>query len=145
MNQKKSKCFFIIKPEAWAKREEIKRCIENESGLKIIDSKTIVLSKDDVDVLYRDDTDTDLMLSIKKHLIGQTVEVGIVEGENAVEVLDRICGHWPDPKDCAKGTIRRNFSNPQPIELNGRNFFLNAIHKASLDEVKIALEWFSRL
>ncbi len=142
MKSDNDKSFFIIKPEAFNQREEIKRVIATQSDLKIIVTRTVILTEHDINTLYLDDIETDLMKAIKTQLIGAMVEVGIVVGEDAVIKLTQICGENSFPGDCPKGTIRERFGKRQPIVFRGITYYLNAIHKASKKEAKPAIEWF---
>lgn len=144
MKRDNNKSFFIIKPEAFNQREEIKRIITTQSDLRIIASKIVVLIAQDIDILYLDDVETDLMKAIKAQLTDAMVEVGIVAGKDAVIELCRICGEDPCPGDCRKGTVREKFGKHQPIFFHGVTYYLNAIHKASKKEVGPSLEWLAQ-
>lgn len=142
MKRNNDKSFFIIKPEAFNQREEIKRIIATQLDLKIIATKIVVLTERNIDTLYLDDAETDLMKAIKTQLIGVIVEAGIVVGEDAIVKLTQICGEDPSPGGCPERTIRERFGKSKPIIFHGIAYYLNAIHKASKKEVNPAIEWF---
>ena len=142
MEKDNDKSVFIIKPEAFSQREKIKRIITTQSNLEIVATKIVVLTEQDIDTLYLDDIGTDLMKAIKVHLIGKTVEVGVVAGKDVITELTRVCGKYPFPGDCSKDTIRGIFGKNQPAIYHGIVYYLNAIHKASEKEAKPSLEWF---
>lgn len=142
MKKDNDKSVFIIKPEAFNQREEIKRIIITQSDLKIVATKIVALTEQDIDTLYLDDIGTDLTKAIKAHLIGATVEVGIVIGKDAITKLTRVCGKHPFPGDCPKDTIREKFGKSQPTVYHSIVYYLNAIHKTSEKEVNPSLEWF---
>lgn len=137
-----NKSFFIIKPEAFDQKEEIKKIITNHTGLTTETSKVVTLNEQDIDALYLDDIGTELMKAIKAQLIGAVVEAGIVVGENAVIKLTQVCGEHPFPNNCNEGTIRKQFGRSQPIINSGIVYYLNAIHKASKKEANPSIEWF---
>jgi len=136
-----SRSFFIIKPEALAKRKEIVDLLNNHSNLIVVESKCIKLKESDIDKIYFDDLDTPLLNAIKKHLVNKSVEAGVVKGRDAVIALRQACGTEADPKLCKKNTIRYKFGLPNPVWYNGQKFFLNAIHSAVESEIIASLEW----
>jgi nucleoside diphosphate kinase len=139
-----SKSFFIIKPEALAKRKEIIDLLNKHLDLIVVESKRIKLKESDIDKIYFDDFGTLLLNAIKMHLVDKFVEVGMVEGRDAVIALRQACGTEADPKLCNKNTIRYIFGLPNPVWYNGQKYYLNAIHSAVESEVEASLEWFEK-
>lgn len=145
MRQNSGKSFFIIKPEGLTWSREIKHMITEGGGLVINETKIVVLTSDDVDILYHDDQNTELIKTIKKYLVGKKVEAGIVVGEQAAERLSDICGNNFRPSDNTVETIRGKFGKKEPIILDGKEYYLNVIHKASDNEIISSLEWFEKI
>ncbi len=136
------KTFFIIKPEASSERDRIKTFIESNSDLKIVTSRILVLDDSDIKSLYTDDIGTDLLEAARCHLSGREVEVGVVEGENAIEKFMILSGKYPDGKLCDKNTIRGKFSKDETVKYGKVTYYLNAIHKASRSEAAKSLVWY---
>lgn len=134
--------FFIIKPEALMRVDDIYRYIEKNSSLCVVDSREIVLTLDEIKQIYIDDVDSTLMSAIAKHLVGKTVVVGIVGGKNAVSLFQKICGDHYDPKRCAPGTLRHEFGLFEVRNYDGVAYFINAVHKASDAEADMAIAWY---
>ncbi len=142
MKSKIEKSFFIIKPEVFLLRQEIRETIEKDSGLRIEDFAVMNLTDEDIDFIYLDDIGSPLMTAIKSQLIGQPVEAGIVSGENAIDRLIDVCGDKPIPADCQAATIRKKYGLIKPVRLDGLDYYLNAIHKASRQEAAASVDWF---
>jgi nucleoside diphosphate kinase len=133
---------FIIKPEAFKFREEIKRYLEKNSDLKILESYTAKLKKGDIQKIYIDDLNTPNLKAINKHLIGKNVEISLVYGKNATSKLLGICGTSFISSDCKPKTIRREFGSDDYVIYFKIKYYLDAIHKASENEIASALNWF---
>lgn len=136
------KTFFIIKPEAFSRRAEIKSFIESHSKLRVRESEVVVLSPEDIRSLYIDDIGTDLLAAAQRHLSGREVEIGIVEGENAVEEFVRLCGRNPDGNLCDENTIRKVFGKRETVLYDDTVYYLNAIHKSSPKEAAASVRWY---
>lgn len=138
------KTLFIIKPEAFQIRSKIKKYIIGHSELKIIDSRITTLSEADVDQIYKDDIGTELMSAAKQHLVGRPVEICVLEGEDAIEKFLDLAGRNFDGSKCAVNTVRYIFGQMGVVHYGDVTYYLNAIHKASPNEIESALDWFSR-
>lgn len=136
------KTLFIIKPESFDERDEIKEYILKHSGFRIVDSLIIRLNDRDVECLYRDDIETDLLQATKDHLSGHLVEACLIEGENVIDRFINLAGTHYIGSLCKPHTIRFLFRKNEVKNYGGVIYYLNAIHKASKTEVNSALEWF---
>ncbi|MEK7641618.1 MAG: nucleoside-diphosphate kinase [Patescibacteria group bacterium] len=136
------KTFFIIKPEAFEIRNDIKGYIAAHSDLKLVESRIIRLTEADIDALYGDDLASPLLEAAKRHSAGKQVEVCILEGESAVERFLDLAGRHFDGELCEPHTIRYVFGRLGTVKYGDVVYFLNAVHKASPGEVRASLEWF---
>lgn len=136
------KTLLIVKPEAFDKKEEIKDFIMKNSGLQIISSTTLILDASDVEKIYIDDVGTNLLTAARRHLVGKPVEVCIIEGESAVEVVWELTGKNFDGNKCGPNTLRYVFGRLGMIQYDDVTYFLNAVHKTTPAEVDSALNWF---
>ena len=136
------KTFFIIKPEAFSERDKIKSHIAAHPKLKVAESMVLIPDDADIKTLYTDDIGTDLQIAAKCHLVGKEVEVGIVQGENAIDEFIRLCGKDPDNNLCEENTIRRIFGKKDVVKYGDTTYFLNAIHKSSRNEAEGSVQWY---
>lgn len=136
---------FIIKPEAYDRRDEICRFVLENSTLTIAEHIDIKISRDDVHELYVDDLTSDLLHAAEIHLANKMVRVCIVEGDNAIDILQDLAGRHYDNTQCDVGTIRRTFGSPATVQYGSITYFLNAVHKASRTEAPSALAWYERI
>lgn len=139
---KMEKTFFIIKPEAFSERDRIKSFIMSHSGLKVLESKIMILTDVDIKALYIDDIGTDLQNAARCHLVGNNVEAGIIEGEDAIDKFIGLCGRYPDGNLCEENTIRKIFGKKNIVKYGGTTYFLNAIHKSSQKEAAASVRWY---
>lgn len=124
---------FIIKPDGMSHREEIRKIIAR-AGLVIIESKILLLPKWAIEVLY-DNVPKNILVA-KEEYFSSPVEVGIIEGENAVDAFFELCGSNTRPSECAPGTLRAIFGKVNPVPIKGIDYYLNAIHRPNREEVK---------
>lgn len=136
-----NKAFYIVKPEVFSKRSEIKDYIEKKTGLTIVYSRILELNQHDVNSLYLDDIGSDLLPCIIRQLSGSVIDAGILEGDGALEKFTRICGLDPNPEKCAPESVRYKWGLRKPKIYYGRIYYLNAIHKASNKELSPSIEW----
>lgn len=134
--------FFIIKPEAFKRRAQIKRFILSNSNLEIVESAKATLTARDIREIYLDDLKTPLLRATIMHYKQRAVEIGVIKGENAVSVFSKLCGTDPDPKKCEPGTIRREFGNKRIIKYGEVTYYLNSIHRSSQNEAETCVKWF---
>ena len=141
----KEKTFILIKPEAFNKRKEIKEYIIKNTNLKISESRVVKLKESDIECIYVNDLKTPLMLSIKKHLIGKLVEVCVIEGQSAIQIIWDLVGKHFDGNKCEANTLRYLFGRLGEIKyFNDEVYCLNAIHKTTGSEVDSVMKWFYR-
>ena len=124
----------IIKPDA-TKRNltgKINSKLE-ESGLKIIAQKRILLSKTQAEDFYKVHQERPFYNDLVKFMISGPVVVQVLEGENAVSKNREIMGAT-NPDEADDGTIRKEFA---------LNLEANSVHGSdSLENAKIEISFF---
>ena len=124
----------IIKPDA-TKRNltgKINSKLE-ESGLKIIAQKRILLSKTQAEDFYKVHQERPFYNDLVKFMISGPVVVQVLEGENAVSKNREIMGAT-NPDEADDGTIRKEFA----LSLEA-----NSVHGSdSLENAKIEISFF---
>jgi len=124
----------IIKPDA-TKRNltgKINSKLE-ESGLKIIAQKRILLSKTQAEDFYKVHQEKPFYNDLVKFMISGPVVVQVLEGENAVSKNRQIMGAT-NPDEAEDGTIRKEFA----VSLEA-----NSVHGSdSLENAKIEISFF---
>ena len=124
----------IIKPDA-TKRNltgKINSKLE-ESGLKIIAQKRILLSKAQAEDFYRVHKERPFYNDLVKFMISGPVVVQVLEGANAVSKNREVMGDT-NPAEAEEGTIRKEFA--ESLEAN-------SVHGSdSLENAKIEISFF---
>lgn len=124
----------IIKPDA-TKRNltgKINSKLE-DSGLKIIAQKRILLSKTQAEDFYKVHQERPFYNDLVKFMISGPVVVQVLEGENAVSKNREIMGAT-NPNEADDGTIRKEFA----LSLEA-----NSVHGSdSLENAKIEISFF---
>ena len=124
----------IIKPDA-TKRNltgKINSKLE-ESGLKIIAQKRILLSKTQAEDFYKVHQERPFYNDLVKFMISGPVVVQVLEGDNAVSKNREIMGAT-NPEEADDGTIRKEFA----LSLEA-----NSVHGSdSLENAKIEISFF---
>ena len=124
----------IIKPDA-TKRNltgKINSKLE-DSGLKIIAQKRILLSKTQAEDFYKVHQERPFYNDLVKFMISGPVVVQVLEGENAVSKNRKIMGAT-NPDEADDGTIRKEFA----VSLEA-----NSVHGSdSLENAKIEISFF---
>ena len=124
----------IIKPDA-TKRNLTGKIISKleDSGLKIIAQKRILLSKTQAEDFYKVHQERPFYNDLVKFMISGPVVVQVLEGENAVSKNREIMGAT-NPDEAEDGTIRKEFA----VSLEA-----NSIHGSdSLENAKIEISFF---
>ena len=124
----------IIKPDA-TKRNltgKINSKLE-DSGLKIIAQKRILLSKTQAEDFYKVHQERPFYNDLVKFMISGPVVVQVLEGENAVSKNREVMGAT-NPDEAEDGTIRKEFA--ESLEAN-------SVHGSdSLENAKIEISFF---
>ena len=124
----------IIKPDA-TKRNltgKINSKLE-DSGLKIIAQKRILLSKTQAEDFYKVHQERPFYNDLVKFMISGPVVVQVLEGENAVSKNRDVMGAT-NPDEAEDGTIRKEFA----VSLEA-----NSVHGSdSLENAKIEISFF---
>ena len=124
----------IIKPDA-TKRNltgKINSKLE-DSGLKIIAQKRILLSKTQAEDFYKVHQERPFYNDLVKFMISGPVVVQVLEGENAVSKNREVMGAT-NPDEAEDGTIRKEYA----VSLEA-----NSVHGSdSLENAKIEISFF---
>ena len=110
------KTFSIIKPDA-VKRNligHINQIIES-SGLKILASKKMYLTKNQAEMFYSAHKERPFFNSLVNYMISGPVQVQVLEGNDAVSHYRKIMGAT-NPEQAEEGTIRKLYA--ESIEAN---------------------------
>ena len=130
----RNRTFSIIKPDA-VKRNligHINQIIEN-SGLKIVSSKKMYLTKQQAEIFYSVHKERPFFNSLVDYMTSGPVQVQVLEGNDAVSIYRKIMGAT-NPADAEEGTIRKLYA--ESIEAN-------SVHGSDSDEnAKIEIEFF---
>ena len=124
----------IIKPDA-TKRNLTGRINSKleDSGLKIIAQKRILLSKTQAEDFYKVHQERPFYNDLVKFMISGPVVVQVLEGENAVSKNREVMGAT-NPDEAEDGTIRKEFA----VSLEA-----NSVHGSdSLENAKIEISFF---
>ena len=119
--------FSIIKPDA-TKRNitgSINAVIE-DSGLRIIAQKRIILSKNQAEKFYSVHKDKPFFNDLINYMTSEPVIVQVLEGDNCIEKYRSIMGAT-NPENAENGTIRKLFAlNIQENSVHGSDSEENA-------------------
>ena len=124
----------IIKPDA-TKRNLTGKIISKleDSGLKIIAQKRILLSKTQAEDFYKVHQERPFYNDLVKFMISGPVVVQVLEGENAVSKNREVMGAT-NPDEADDGTIRKEFA----LSLEA-----NSVHGSdSLENAKTEISFF---
>jgi nucleoside-diphosphate kinase len=108
--------FSIIKPDATARNitGKVNAKIE-ESGLRIIAQKRLLLTKEQASGFYAVHKDRPFYSDLVKFMMSGPVIVQVLEGENAIAAYRKVMGAT-NPAEADPGTIRAEFA--QSIDAN---------------------------
>lgn len=124
----------IIKPDAVKAdySDSINLMIEN-CGLKILEQKTLTLSKEQARKFYLVHFDKPFYDELCKFMTSGPIIVQMLEGDNAIEIYRKVMGST-DPKKADDGTIRKKFA---------KSIQENAVHGSdSKDNAEKELKFF---
>ena len=120
--------FAIIKPDAVkaGNAGSINKIIQ-DSGLKILKTKEILLSNEEVSKFYSIHSDKPFFDELCIFMTSGPIIVQILEGENAVDLYRKIMGAT-NPSDAEENTIRKEFATSiQENAVHGSDSKENAI------------------
>ncbi len=130
-----SETIYIIKPEAFSRREEIRTRIQTTGKLKITGSIITALTESDLRYLASVDegylNNTNLFEAYSYFMRKDFIEMGVIEGQNAIEDYRFICDVQTKPELCSENSLRRSFGKEGVFKYKGAPFFLNGIHKSN--------------
>lgn len=100
----------IIKPDA-TKRNLTGKIIDRfeSSGLRIVASKRIFLSRREARLFYGMHKDKPFFEELVEFMVSEPIVVQVLEGEGAIAKNREVMGAT-DPEKAAKGTIRKDFA-----------------------------------
>lgn len=124
----------IIKPDAVAKNVIGKIYTRfEENGLKIVQAKMALLSKEEAEGFYAVHKDRPFFNDLVAFMTSGPVMIQVLEGDNAVLKNRELMGAT-NPQEAAPGTIRADFAE---------SIDANAVHGSdSLENAKIEIEYF---
>lgn len=124
----------IIKPDAVAKNVIGKIYTRfEENGLKIVQAKMALLSKEEAEGFYAVHKDRPFFNDLVAFMTSGPVMIQALEGDNAVLKNRELMGAT-NPQEAAPGTIRADFAE---------SIDANAVHGSdSLENAKIEIEYF---
>jgi len=110
------KTFSIIKPDAFKRNlvGHINQIIE-KSGLKILASKKMYLTKSQAEIFYSVHKERPFFNSLVSYMTSGPVQVQVLEGSDSVSVYRKIMGAT-NPDQAEEGTIRKLYA--ESIEAN---------------------------
>jgi len=114
--------FGLLKPDCLTRglQEKVLAMVES-SGLKIVATKQVRLTRKDVDIIWPSCKEMKFYEDMVYFSVSGDCVAFIVEGEDAINRLSDLAGHY-DPTIAEEGTIRRLF---------GTSAMENIIHSAS--------------
>lgn len=144
------KTLVIIKPDG-VKKKLVGECLARfqKSGLKIVYLKVTHLKKEKIRKFYShlaSKLNSKLFNAIVSFMCSGDVVVAVLEGNNAVSRVGKICGPT-NPKQAPRGTIRGDFSSDDLVWCGKHNRpTKNIIHRSgsvseARDEIKQALSF----
>lgn len=113
---------LLLKPDAVGNglTDEILDVVSN-SGLRVVLRRQLHLTNSQVEQLYSEHKDKGFFTHLRSFMTSGPCVVCIVEGDDAVNRLNELCGH-NDPQQAATGTLRK---------LYGTGKSENAVHSPS--------------
>jgi nucleoside diphosphate kinase len=139
---------FFVRPEL-ADFEEQAIAILGDWGLKVVGTNRMVLDETVIRTLYSPlfgigsdalpvPGDAQLVLETAlRDLEGKVVQVHLVEGMHAVEVLKDCCGHGADPKNCAPGTFRHMCLGKEHVRCGRLTYWRNGAYRSGSGDTAI--------
>lgn len=117
--------FGLLKPDCLKRgiQKEILKEIES-IGLEIVAIRRIRLTKKEVDIIWTPCTKEDFYEEFLKFSLSGDCIVFIVRGDNAIDILNDLVGHY-NPEKAEKHTIRHRF---------GKSLMENVIHSTGTEE-----------
>ena len=141
------KTLYIIKPEAFNERGRIRKIIQEKNNLSIDKYRIKKLTKKEVSLMIDCDhgfkSNKKLFEAALYFMTRGLVEIGIIKGENCVNIFKELCGNKKDPKRCEENTIRNIFGISEIMNYKGGGYYLNAIHRSdTIEEAEKEIQLF---
>lgn len=143
----REKTLYIIKPESFNERDQIRKIIQEKNNLFIYKYKIKKLTEKEVSLMldcdYKSKGNKKLFEATLYFMTRGLVEIGIIKGKNCVNIFKELCGNKKDPKRCEENTIRNIFGISEAIIYKGCSYYLNAIHRPdTIEEAEKEIQLF---
>lgn len=123
---------FMIKPDAYKYRNEIIK--ELLKQFKLVELEDVILTEHFLSELYQSEK-TEFRDMNVEYMKNRQATIGIVSGADCKKKLFEVCGTDFRAEKCKANTIRYRFNVCQePIMINGHEFYINSIHRASPED-----------
>lgn len=133
---------FIIKPDAYQYKNRILNELLNI--FRLVELEDVILTEHFLGELYKNEDDVFKNMNIE-YMKNKKATIGIVSGPDCKKRLFEICGEDFRAERCKPDTIRHKFNIcPEPIVLNGQEFYVNAIHRASPEDADGEIELYKK-
>jgi nucleoside diphosphate kinase len=134
---------YMIKPEAMMHSKSIRALMERRE-LQIVLRKRLVLPSWALTCFYPDLLGDLLKLTTLAFLA--QVEIGLLQGNEAIERFRILAGTETAPAKCEPGSIRGKYGIVQPFRVGGAIYYANAIHRPkNSDEARKDIGIFHKL
>ncbi len=128
----KEEAVFIIKPDGFDRREEIKSEISDWFDITytaIFDFGESLVAK-----IYPTDIGKPYYKALIEYMSEKPCELGIIKGDSAIDKFFEIAGKYSDPKKCEKNTLRYRYGRGLDITKSGLTIIKNAVHRVKTRE-----------
>lgn len=105
----KEESVFVIKPEAMPYKQEIMEMVE-KSGIPIKEWRHLKLDEHQLHSMYPDAVG-EMWHKTKENLLNKEILAAIVEGDDVIEKLYKVCGENTTPFLCDPNSIRYLFKD----------------------------------
>jgi nucleoside diphosphate kinase len=135
------KTLFIIKPDGYNKREQIKSDISGY--FELAETHLFHFYPELLAKLYPADVKQPHYPALLEYMLENLCELGIIFGESAIRRFYELTGEFSDPKECATNTLRYKYGKGLDTTKSGLYIVKNAIHRAkSREESEFELDLF---
>ena len=114
----------MLKPEALPYKEQIMGMIE-KAGMPIVEWRHFQMEEKHLKAMYPT-LSGEKLHKTKEYLLGKDVLAAVVEGDNVIDRLHKVCGEHVKPFLCDSDSIRNQFRNITPSD---ETFPKNIIHR----------------
>ncbi len=122
------KTLFIIKPDGWNKREQIKSKIANH--FELLETNVLEFYPELLAKFYPSDVGQSHYSALMEYMFEAPCELGLIKGESAIARFYELSGRFSNPKYCARNSLRYGYGRGLDITSSGLYIVKNAIHRA---------------